>query len=226
MTKERVIKDYGNLKWTIGTGCSGGSLVQQQVANAYPGLYQAITPQCSFTDAWSSAMEYEDYYGLLKYFEDPSKWGSGVFWGPTQISSVLDHPNIANPITFTTAIPNSGLPHRSCPDVPADQVYNPKTNPNGVKCTLQDYMVNLFGKRADGFANRPFGNDGIQYGLQGLLNGELTAAQFVDLNTKVGGVTKDDTYQVARSKPDLIGLQRAYTSGAVDEANNLNQVAI
>src|SRR3954453_1506943 len=126
MTKERVIKDYGPLKWTIGSGCSGGSLVQQQVANAYPGLYQAITPQSSFTVAWSSAMEYEDYYGLLKYWEDPSKWGSGVAWDPLSISAVLDHPNIANPITFTNVIPNSGLPTRSCPDVPDDQVYNPK----------------------------------------------------------------------------------------------------
>jgi hypothetical protein len=110
--------------------------------------------------------------------------------------------------------------------VPAKDVYDPKTNPGGVKCTLQDYMVNVFGKKKNGFANRPFGNDGIQYGLQGLLNGELSPTDFVDLNTKVGGLTKDDTYQVARSKPDLIGLHRAYRSGAVDSANHLNQVAI
>ena len=69
MAKEHVIDHYGEIKWTIGSGCSGGSLVQQQVANAYPGLYQGITPQCSFTDAWSSSMEYEDYYMLLNYFE-------------------------------------------------------------------------------------------------------------------------------------------------------------
>ena len=55
MTKQHVIDHYGPVNWTIGTGCSGGSLVQQQVANAYPGIYQGITPQCSFTDAWSSA---------------------------------------------------------------------------------------------------------------------------------------------------------------------------
>jgi hypothetical protein len=226
MTKERAIDTYGQVVYTIGMGCSGGSLVQQQVANAYPGLYQGITPQCSFTDAWSSAMEYVDYTILLSYFEDPKKWAPGVVWTPTALQQVFDHPNVANPITFTTAIPNSADPTRSCPDVPADQVYDPKTNPGGVKCTLQDYMVNIFGKRTDGFANRAFGNAGIQYGLQGLLNGELTAAQFVDLNVKVGGLTKDDTYQPARSTPDLIGLQRAYRSGAVDSANNLNQVAI
>jgi len=226
MAKELVIDHYGEIKWTIGSGCSGGSLVQQQVANAYPGLYQGITPQCSFTDAWSSAMEYVDYSILLKYFEDPSRWSPGTVWDPLAIQQVLDHPNIANPISFTTAIPNAANPSRSCPDVPAAKTYDPKKNPNGVKCTLQDYMVNVFGKRRDGFANRPFGNDGIQYGLQGLLNGELSVAQFVDLNTHIGGLDYNDNTQVARSKPDLIGLDRVYTSGAVDSANNLNQVAI
>lgn len=226
MTKQRVIDEYGPVLWTIGMGCSGGSLVQQQVANAYPGIYQGITPQCSFTDAWSSAMEYVDYTILLKYFENPSGWAPGTAWTPTGIQQVLDHPNIGNPVSFTTAIPNSANPSRSCPDVPASKVYHPGTNPHGVKCTLQQYMVNVFGLRKDGFANRPFGNDGIQYGLQGLLNGEISPADFVDLNAKVGGLTQNDTYQRARSRPDLVGLRRAYRSGAVDSANNLNQVAI
>ena len=51
MAKERLVERYGELRHTIGTGCSGGSLTQQQVANAYPGIYQGILPQCSFPDA-------------------------------------------------------------------------------------------------------------------------------------------------------------------------------
>ena len=226
MTKERVVEQYGDLRWTIGSGCSGGSLVQQQVANAYPGVYQAITPQCSFTDAWSSAMEYEDYYMLLKYFQDPSRWTPGTIWTPAQISAVLDHPNVGNPVTFTNVIPNSGNPSRSCPGVPAGQVYDPAKNPQGVKCTLQDYMVNVFGKRKDGFANRPFDNTGIQYGLDALRTGTLTPAQFVDLNTHLGGLDINGNVARARIVGDAAGLQRAYTSGAVDSANNLDQVAI
>jgi uncharacterized tannase-like protein DUF6351 len=226
MTKELVIKTLGPIRWTIGSGCSGGSLVQQQVANAYPGVYQAITPQCSFTDAWSSAMQYEDYVMLLAYFENPSRWDPGAAWGPAQISAVLDHPNVGNPITFTTAIPNSGDPSRSCPDVPAAQVYDPTTNPGGVKCTLQDYMVNVFGKRADGFANRAFGNVGIQYGLDALRSGAITPAAFVDLNTHLGGIDIHGDIAPQRSAPDPIGVERAYRSGAVDSANNLDKVAI
>ncbi|MCU1460107.1 MAG: N-acetylmuramoyl-L-alanine amidase [Acidimicrobiales bacterium] len=226
MTKEYVVDHYGPVRWTIGMGCSGGSLVQQQVANAYPGIYQGITPQCSFTDAWSSAMQYVDYDILLRYFKDPSRWDPGTAWTPVQISEVIDHPNIGNPVTFTNVIPNSGNPSRSCPGVPAGKTYNQKTNPKGVRCTLQDYMINAFGPRPDGFANRPFGNAGIQYGLKALREGILTAAQFVDLNTNVGGLDYNDDVQSARSVPDLAGLARAYTTGAVDSANHLDQVAI
>jgi hypothetical protein len=227
MTKEYVIDHYGTVRWTMGSGCSGGSLVQQQVANAYPGLYQGITPQCSFTDAWSSAMQYVDYYMLLQYFQDPSRWDPDSGWTPAQMSAVLDHPNIGNPITFTSVIPNGGKPNRSCPGVPAEKVYDAKSNPKGVRCTLQDYTVNVVGRRPkDGFANRPFDNVGIQYGLKGLRQGILTPGQFVDLNSNLGGLDVDGNVQKQRTRADLVGLKRAYRSGLVDSANNLDKVAI
>ena len=47
MAKERLVEQYGEIRYTIGTGCSGGSLTQQQVANAYPGIYQGILPPCA-----------------------------------------------------------------------------------------------------------------------------------------------------------------------------------
>src|SRR5947209_2728685 len=176
MTKEYAIDHYGTVRWTIGSGCSGGSLVQQQVANAYPGIYQGITPQCSFTDAWSSAMEYVDYDMLLDYWKTKDQQD---LWGPTQIQAVIEHPNPGNPITFTNVIPNSGVADRpSCPDVPASQEWS-ASNPHGVRCTLEDYMVNLFGRDPKtGYANVSFSNVGIQYGLDALRSGQITAQQF------------------------------------------------
>src|SRR3712207_3090510 len=137
MTKERVIDRYGTIRYTIGSGCSGGSLVQQQVANAYPGLYQGLTPACSFTDAWSSAMQYVNYQLLRRYYENPSKWAPGVAWTPDAIAAVEGHPNPANAVTFTEVIPSSGEPSRSCPGVPPEKVYDEKTNPKGVRCTFR-----------------------------------------------------------------------------------------
>ena len=226
MTKERVIEQYGPVRYTIGSGCSGGSLVQQQLSNSYPGLYQGISPQCSFTDAWSSAQQYVDYSVLLKYFKDPSRWAPGTVWDPAAISAVLGHPNVANPVTFTTAIPDSSNPSRSCPGVPAAKVYDPKTNPKGVKCTLQDYMVNVFGNRPDGFANRPLGNAGIQYGLAGLRKGLVSPQQFVDLNTRLGGLDLNGALTKERFLGDKVGLDRVYSTGSVNSANNLDTVAI
>ena len=55
MAKEHLIKSYGRLRYTIGTGCSGGSLAQQRIANAYPGVYQGILPTCSFPDAYGAS---------------------------------------------------------------------------------------------------------------------------------------------------------------------------
>jgi hypothetical protein len=223
MAKERVIDHYGEIKWTIGSGCSGGSLVQQQVANAYPGIYQGITPQCSFTDAWSSSMEYEDYYMLLNYFQTKDQTD---LWGPSQISAVIQHPNPANPVTFTSVIPNSGKANRQCPDVPQSQVWSP-SNPHGVRCTLEDYMVNMFGRQpSTGYANRPFDNVGIQYGLQALRALQITPQQFADLNAHLGGLDINGDFSASRATADAIALQRAYQDGAVDTASNLNQVAI
>src|SRR3954471_11987101 len=223
MTKERAIEEFGPFQWTIGSGCSGGSLVQQQVANAYPGLYQAISPACSFTDAWSSAMQYVNYQLLRHYFEGPGIVG----WSPAEIQAVEGHPNPVNAVTFTTGIPSSGDPSRSCPGVPADQVYDPKTNPKGVRCDFQDYMRNVFGPRAsDGLIGRPLGNIGFQYGLKGLLAGTISPAHFVDINEKIGSFDMDYEPTPNRTEADRAALDRVYQSGAVDQADNLDKVAI
>ena len=78
MAKEHLIETYGEIRYTIGTGCSGGSLAQQQVANAYPGMYQGILPQCSFPDAWSTGQQLVDYHLVRDYVENPDRWAPGV----------------------------------------------------------------------------------------------------------------------------------------------------
>ena len=236
MTKEMVVERFGPLRYTIGSGCSGGSLVQQQVANAFPGVYQGITPQCSFTDAWSSAQQYVDYVGLREYLEDPSTFPEHRIT-PAQWASIFGHANPANQITFTTAIANSGKPTRSCPGLSSDQVYDEETNPDGVRCTLHDYMRNVFGVDSKGRARRPISNVGIQYGLSGLLayvdptlagptQPPLTPDQFVALNANAGGYDIDFNRTKERTKADPIAQQRVYRSGAANNAGNLDEVAI
>ena len=205
MAKEHLIDHYGTLRYTIGTGCSGGSLVQQQVANAYPGIYQGILPQCSFQDAWSNGQEISDYHLTRKYFEHPEQWGPGIVWTYNQIAAVEGHPNYGNAIIFDTVYWETlANPTTGCGEgVQSSEIYNPETNPDGVRCTLADYMINVFGPRPQnlwgpvenklghGFAGLPIDNVGVQYGLQGLIEGVISPAQFVDLNSKIGGADID-----------------------------------
>ena len=148
MAKEHLIEHYGTLRYTIGTGCSGGSLVQQQVANAYPGIYQGILPQCSFPDAWSTGQQLAAYHLDRQYFENPQKWGTGVVWTPAQIAAVEGHPNHANAVIFDSVYWNAlANPSGGCAGVSSSQLYNAQTNPGGVRCTLADDMINVLGPR-------------------------------------------------------------------------------
>jgi hypothetical protein len=226
MAKEHLIETYGPIRYTIGTGCSGGSLAQQQVSNAYPGIYQGILPQCSFPDAWSTGQQLADYHVTRGYLEDPSKWGVGVTWNPASIAAVDGHPNHVNSIIldslYFTAL---GDPTNPCAGVSDAERWSP-SNPGGVRCTLADYMVNVFGKRADGYAGRPLDNVGVQYGLDALEQGTITPAQFADLNAKVGGVDINAQPQPERVAADEPGLTNAYRSGGINETNNQKDLAI
>ena len=110
--------------------------------------------------------------------------------------------------------------------MPSDKVYDEHTNPHGVRCTLQDYMVNAFGRDEHGFARRGFDNVGVQYGLKGLRDGRISPAQFADFNASIGGADMDLNLTPERTAADPIALERLYRTGAIDSANNLNKVAI
>jgi hypothetical protein len=233
MAKEHFVESYGPIRYTIGTGCSGGSLAINQIANAYPGLYQGLLPSCTFPDAWSSAMDAGDCPLMTSYWRDSSAWGAGVGWTPAQEDAVAGKRNHAICLAWTIArfadlfdptLQASG-PVQNCGITPA-QAFDPATNPDGVRCTLQDAMINLFGKRPDGYANRPWDNVGVQYGLVALRQGTISPAQFVDLNTKIGSRDINAVWQQRRVAADRPGLVRAYRTGAVNEATNLNRVAI
>ena len=99
-------------------------------------------------------------------------------------------------------------------------------------------MINVFGPRPEelwtpqeqaagyGFAGLPLGDDGVQFGLKALEKGQITPAQFVDLNAKVGGVDIDINPIPERLPATQPALDRAYKSGAINQGNNLDQVAI
>ena len=102
MAKERLTEAYGEIRYPFGNGGSGGSLGLQQVANAYPGIYQGLLPQCSFPDAWSTGQQLAGYNLIRRYVENPAKWGPGIAWTPARDRGdrgppeprQLDHPRL------------------------------------------------------------------------------------------------------------------------------------
>lgn len=77
-----------------------------------------------------------------------------------------------------------------------------------------------------GFAGMPLGNVGVQYGLGALRSGGITKEQFVALNEDIGGLDVDINPIPERTTGDRRALRNVYRSGAVNMANNLDEVAI
>jgi hypothetical protein len=235
MAKERLIENYGDVRYTIGTGCSGGSIVQQTVANAYPrAVYDGLVITCAYPDVLTAGAQFADYHLLRRYFEDPARL---LTWPPAQWGLVYGRPDPVNAIVADEGLFKSATnPIGNC--VPEEQAYRPETNPGGARCSILDYMVNMLGPRPPavwsdmerragrGFAGQPFGNDGIQYGLEALTQGLITPAQFVDLNATVGGGDIDLNPTPARIPGDEGAVANAYRTGAINEMTHISGVAI
>ena len=236
MAKERLVEQYGELRYTIGTGCSGGSITQATVANAYPGIYQGLLTMCSYPDTFSAGLQFADYHLLRLYFEDPAKWAAGVLWLPTQYGDVEGHLTHLNAVVADEGLFKGATEPTG--DCYGEGSYHPETNPGGVRCGVIDAMLHIFGAREPevwtpmekaagrGFAALPLGNAGVQYGLKALQQGRITPAQFVDLNAKIGGLDIDIKPQAERTVPDARAVANIYRSGLINVANNLNTVPI
>ncbi len=254
MVKEHLIEAYGQLRWTMGQGCSGGSIQQHLIAANYPGLLDGILPSCSYPDLWTTSTEVADCGLLIHYFATATGWTpaqqaavagektpEAPFWPPPPTLFRQVHPTTSIctnwQVTFVS-VSNPALA-ANC-GLPADdpRVYNPTTNPGGVRCDVQDYQKAIWGTRepADwtaveralghGFARSPVDNVGIQYGLAALNAGTITPAQFLDLNTHIGGFTIDGQVSPARSTASAGSLPIAYRAGQVSSARYLADVPI
>ena len=234
MAKEHLIERYGLVRWTTSIGGSGASLVQQWIANAYPGIFDGLVVEASFPDAGTPLYKVEDCLLLLDYWTHPERWAPGVTWTPAQQSLVLGGNAPSSCAVWKAAFESILTPGDETGQVPADQVYDPATNPRGVRGTLWDYSVAQLGRRASpswtsmekrvrqGFANNPLDTEGIQYGLTALEAGLLTPAQFVDLNAKVGGHDVDHRATATRTRGDPAGVVAMYRSGFLNETDHLD----
>ena len=168
MVKERLVEKYGELRYTMGTGCSGGSIAQHTIANAYPGIYQGLITMCAYPDTFSAGAQFANYHMLRRYFEgkglnelinsegkttptspDPSQlpgWlARGVAWSPTQFADVEGHILPVNAIVADIGLfIGATEPVGNCAGANS---YRPDTNPGGVRCGVIDFLSKIFGYR-------------------------------------------------------------------------------
>jgi len=227
MLKERIVEQYGAIRYTIGNGCSGGAIQQNMLTSMYPGLLDGIQPNCSFSDVFTTAPDVLDCHLLLNYFDNvsPAMWPV-----ETQRAAVDGHRDSSDCAAWEATFSGALDPKKAsnC-NLPQEQVYDPQTNPRGVRCTIPDYMVGVFGRRPaarweavekkiqHGFAQIPLDTVGVQYGLKALQDGTINAAQFADLNAKIGAITIDDVLTPKRLQGDVGAIDTLYRTGQVSD---------
>ncbi len=232
MLKEYIVDNYGEIRYTFGTGSSGGSIGQNMVANSYPGLLQGITEGANFADTVTTGMEVFDCHLLFHYFTGKSQWNAAAMAAVTGSGSSVG--TCAGWEAFFSAVENP----RDGAGVPADQAYDPETNPGGARGKYDDFEQNVWGLRprevwtpqeeaaGRGFANPLYDNIGVQYGLNALQDGLITTEQFVDLNEKVGGFDIDFNLTPERSESAPTASAIAYEAGRINDGAYLDQVAM
>ncbi len=236
MLKEQIAEQYGEIRYTIGEGCSGGGVQQHLIATQYPGLLDGIIPTCSYPDLWTPAGEVAACVLMNRYFTQtsPQLWPLVA-----QQAEVMGHSNLG-PCVAWEALFGARLDPKvaaGC-NLPAELVYEPNTNPEGARCSINDHMVSIVGTRVPsvwgpveqrigrGFANRPVSTIGIQYGLEVLKANLILAEQFVDLNEKIGGIDIDGEFVASRVAADPGVIPFAYRGGLVSDARQLAKVPI
>jgi hypothetical protein len=208
MVKEQFIKTYGKPLFTIGRGGSGGAEQVIPIADSYPGLLDGIIPSLTFTDVLENAQLALDSQLLYHYFMT-----SGKNLSIKQKLAILGEGRIKDFASDVRRINPSSL----CPaELPKSQIYDPATNRSGVRCDIYDHTVDVLGRQpGTGYAWRPLDNMGVQYGLAALNAGDITAAQFLELNEEVGGYDDSANFVSARNRADSSVLRVAYQKNLV-----------
>ena len=212
MTQEHINETMGPINLTIGRGGSGGAIQQYSIVQNYPGLLDGVNASVSFPDTVSIAGGVTDCGLLLNFYGTDA----GASFTEEQKLAVNGHGSTAFCRTWAATFLPAVSPSRRCDDaVPAETIYDPDTNPDGIRCTLQDSMSSVFGVDENGFGRRPLDNVGIQYGLNALNNGVIGVDQFLDLNERIGGYDIDGNIVAERSAADPEVIELTYATGRV-----------
>ncbi len=224
MVKNHFVATYGRPKYTVGVGGSGGSIQQYAIAQNLPGLLDAIVPQYSYSDMITQTIYVGDCELLERYFDmswtlsgHTSRWGSWadrhLVEGLATSAVAVDQDWSASPYAPTPGYSECikgwrgltplAINPRWAPQEYFDALHlyrYPQADIDAVHWTHWDDLGNVYPKDANGYAEITWDNVGVQYGLGALQRGELSPAEFLDLNACVGS-WKDPDVMTANDYP-------------------------
>ena len=221
MVKDRFISAYGVPDYTVGVGGSGGGIQQYVYAQNHPGLIDAGVPQYSYSDMVTQTIHIGDCELIERWIDLQLRDDPGGKWADWNNRSWLIGLNANN------EVPNDVVSFGLTPWVPQGSsectaswrglsplALNPyfgeapgitPEQQAEVEWTHFADVINIYGRAEDGFAATTWDNVGVQYGLQALLDGNISPTEFIDLNWNVGS-WKNEPDMVQEGCPFIIDL--------------------
>ena len=207
--KKQFSASYGQPIYTVGIGGSGGAIQQYLLAQNSPGIIDAAIPLYSYPDM-ASQVSYALDCELMEYYfdvtSDNEKWAQ---WDNRRLiegsNTLHDVKNKYGKLQGIAGVMNgdfSLIPQGAseCTNGwrgPSHLINNPQFFAKYHEVSRETFLQidwshwgnlrHVYGTGKDGFAKRFWDNQGVQYGLASLKSGDITVAEFLDINTYIGG---------------------------------------
>jgi hypothetical protein len=235
--KQQFAARYGQPLYTVGFGDSGGGLQQYLMAQNHPGLIDGGVAIIAYPDMVTQVTYGLDCELLEYYFDrlapDPEFWRNpqhrswieGLSYSTTADKNELDYLTTVISLLHLRRPPqkdgvtecnhswrgisaNANNPHFNS----HFGRYATAVNKGNFWTHWQDNR-DVYGTDAEGRAQVPTGNTGVQYGLAAWRDGRISAAQFLDINRKVGAWKpqadmQQEHFWLASEDKGLAGLLR------------------
>lgn len=207
--KHQFETHYGRPLYTIGIGGSGGAIQQYLLAQNHPGIIDAAIPLYSYPDMVTQVSYALDCELLEFYFDETSDSEQWQQWPRRSIVqgsyARQDYKNRYGNLQGIASMMNGDfgkMPSGAseCTNGwrgPSHLINNPKFFAGYYEVSPEIFdqfdwshwgdLQHIYGTDENGLGRRFWGNDGVQYGLRSLRNGELSVAEFIALNQRIGG---------------------------------------
>jgi hypothetical protein len=208
--KRQFAARYGEPIYTIGLGKSGGAIQQYLIGQNRPGLLDAGIAMYSYPDTVTQITRVMDCELLEYYFDvvdaDNDKWQKWSqrswiegFNARDDVANMFEQlralqklsqgqwPSWSKGQTECTRSWRNLTPHVANPRYTYFASLFAPSVVEQVPFTYWDNQKRVYGTDENGLARRTYDNVGVQYGLAALKRRQISVAEFLHLNDRIGG---------------------------------------